>query len=230
MTLSPDGDAAFSSGTYPSAAPGHQNFYGTGSAALSALKAIQDDLNIRSEVSDALQSMLSDIETAQTLSCELNHYNALEAISLRLDTTRAALDEERAMREESELRWTTESKRRVVLADQFVVELLQLSTKLDDLEQWKVKNEKIVKGYGDLEKKLEKTEEVLQQLKESGVAQSEAEEETRAGTVEEVQAGAAKPAEMTRDEILAAEEERELQVGIDFSHVFLFLLLILCVF
>lgn len=189
-------------------------------ASLRSLQTAQDDLLFRSEVSATLQEMLSDIETAHTLSTELNHHNEVHSLQSQLEAARNALEEERAVREEQEERWAEEAKRRAELGDKFVSELVRLSAEMVELERWREENRGKVEEHGDLKDELKRSEDVIKKLKESAAAaaaQAAAEAEAAAAqeaadAVSEVVGPGAE--EKTQDELLAEEEERELQAAL----------------
>lgn len=192
------------------------------SAPFLALQTAQYDLLIRSEVSAALQEMLSDVETAHTLSAELNHHNAIESLRSQLEAARNAVGEERAVREEQEELWAEEAKRREELGDKFVTELVRLSAEMVELERWREDNQKKVSEHGGLKDELKKSEEIIKKMKESAAAAAaevaEAEVESaaaqQAADVVAAESATLESEDKTEDELLAEEEERELQAAL----------------
>uniref|UniRef100_A0A7S4I957 Uncharacterized protein n=1 Tax=Odontella aurita TaxID=265563 RepID=A0A7S4I957_9STRA len=215
-------------------------YSGSTPSSFQALRIAQEDLFARTEVSSTLQEMLSDIETAHALSADLNHHNMVESLRSQLQAAQYAVQEERAVREEQEETWAEEAKRRAELGDKFVAELVRLSAEMVELERWKEENEQKVTEHGGLKYELKRSEDIIKKMKESAdtaaaeAAEKAAEElaEAQAAAAASAAASAAQtsamqglagavldtvasvPEEKTEDELLAEEEERELQAAL----------------
>lgn len=122
------------------------------------LSSTLNDLSIRNEVGDCIQDMLLDLETTHHLQQQLE----LESTQRLLEK---AQTEQQAVTLEAHAERLERYDRRVELADQFVVELLQVNREMKELMAWKEAHEYKVKNYDLILAKLAKTEADLTEAK-----------------------------------------------------------------
>ena len=122
------------------------------------LSSTLNDLSIRNEVGDCIQDMLLDLETTHHLQQQLE----LESTQRLLEK---AQTEQQAVTLEAHAERLERYDRRVELADQFVVELLQVNREIKELMAWKEAHEYKVKNYDLILAKLAKTEADLTEAK-----------------------------------------------------------------
>ena len=116
-------------------------------AAVKALQAAANDLQVRSEAESVRMAHTSDVETAAALSAAIRVEAEADALRGRLSMAERALAETRAVAR-------AEASRRAELGDAFVTEMAKLGSELAQLESWKDSNEDKVVGYQDLERQL----------------------------------------------------------------------------
>lgn len=122
----------------------------------SVLSAALGDLYIRNEVSDSIQGMLLDVETTHHLQKELE----LESTQKLLEKVQT---EQQGVILEANMERLERYDRRVDLADQFVVEILQLNQEMKELVSWKETHEYKVRNYDSVLAQLAQTEEELRE-------------------------------------------------------------------
>lgn len=128
------------------------------------LQQTLQDLTIRTQVQECLQSMLLDVETVYYLQQELEiQANRQSLISLQ--------KQHRATILEADAERNARDVDRAELADHLIRELMILSQEMEGLLQWKKDHIEKVEGYDELLAKLTQTEEELlaaQQIQFSG--------------------------------------------------------------
>ena len=125
----------------------------------SLLKA-SNDLHIRSEVSSLLTSLLTDIETQQTLQKEYKTKKQISKLDHKFQNTQNELLERRA------IHYSTLNQRQE-LCDKFIGELFVLSLQMQELNSWKEANFEKVQRYDQLKRDLERAEESVRTFKRS---------------------------------------------------------------
>ena len=117
----------------------------------SVLSNTLNDLRVRTEVGDCIQGMLLDLETTHHLQQQLE----LESTQRLLEK---AQTEQQGVILEAHAERLERYDHRVKLADQFVVELLQVNSEMKELMAWKEAHAYKVKNYDLILAKLAKTE------------------------------------------------------------------------
>lgn len=125
----------------------------------SVLSTTLNDLHIRNEVGDCIQEMLLDLETTHHLQQQLE----LESTQKLLEK---AQTEQQGVTLEAHAERLERYDRRVELADQFVVELLQVNREMKGLLAWKEAHSYKVRNYDLILAKLAKTEADLAEANE----------------------------------------------------------------
>jgi len=125
----------------------------------SVLTTTLHDLHVRNEVGDCIQEMLLDLETTHHLQQQLE----LESTQKLLEK---AQTEQQGVTLEAHAERLERYDRRVELADQFVVELLQVNCDMKELLAWKEAHSYKVRNYDLILAKLAKTEADLTEAKE----------------------------------------------------------------
>ncbi|MGK3752140.1 MAG: hypothetical protein ACI8RD_004444 [Bacillariaceae sp.] len=118
------------------------------------LSATLNDLHIRNEVGECIQSMLLDVETTY----HLQHQLELQATQKLLERVQM---EQQGIILEAHTERIERYDRRLDVADHFVVELVQLDRDLKELLAWKEEHEYKVRNYDAVLAKLAQTEEEL---------------------------------------------------------------------
>ena len=140
----------------------------------SLLTTTAANLQIRTEVSSVLTTLLNDVETSSTLSTHLVHKSHTAQLQSQLATAQTALEESRALAQH-------ESIRRQQLGDAFLAELAKLSVKLVELEGWRSDHEGRVAEYDQLKRRLEEMTDRAQAL-ELAVQEGQAEQAANANS------------------------------------------------
>ena len=118
------------------------------------LSATLNDLHIRNEVGECIQSMLLDVETTY----HLQHQLELQMTQKLLERSQM---EQQGIILEAHTERIERYDRRLDVADHFVVELVQLDRDLKELLTWKEEHEYKVRNYDAVLAKLAQTEEEL---------------------------------------------------------------------
>ena len=129
-------------------------------SAHASLLTASHDLQVRDEVSTILQSMLSDIETQNTLKSQYNHQTQIQQLQSQLHNCQLELQERRAYQQNSILE-------RQNVGDLFVSELFVLSQTLQELHSWKEQHEVKIQEYDVLKEKLTRAEESIRTFQRS---------------------------------------------------------------
>ena len=120
------------------------------------LSATLNDLHIRNEVGECIQSMLLDVETTY----HLQHQLELQMTQKLLERSQM---EQQGIILEAHTERIERYDRRLDVADHFVVELVQLDRDLKELLTWKEEHEYKVRNYDAVLAKLAQTEEELRE-------------------------------------------------------------------
>jgi len=165
----------------------------------SVLSATLTDLHIRNEVGDCIQEMLMDIETTHDLQQQIE-----------LETARRSL--EKAQREqqgvilEAHTERLERYNRRVLLADNFAVELLKLNREMKELVEWKEAHEYKVRNYDSMLAKLTQAEEDLRDAKRISLSSEAPLRHTDDNKADEVESSTKKDVEQSTSTEKAPEE------------------------
>jgi len=130
----------------------------------SVLSATLEDLYIRNEVCDCIQQVLLDIETTNHLQRDLELENSRILL-------KKAQTEQQGVILEAHTERLERYDRRVRLADNFLVELLQINREMKELLVWKEAHEYKIKNYDTILAKLSKTEKELFEANRTGRVQ-----------------------------------------------------------
>lgn len=125
-----------------------------------SLITASENLQIRSEVSHLLHSMLTDLETQDSLYTHYTHQQQLTRLQQDLTKTQMELEERRAYQ-------THMIQQRRLVGDQFVSEMFALSQRIQELSSWKEAHEKKVEEYDLVKRELERTKESIRNLQRS---------------------------------------------------------------
>ena len=165
----------------------------------SVLSATLTDLHIRNEVGDCIQEMLMDIETTHDLQQQIE-----------LETARRSL--EKAQREqqgvilEAHTERLERHNRRVLLADNFAVELLKLNREMKELVEWKEAHEYKVRNYDSMLAKLTQAEEDLRDAKRISSSSDAPQRQTDDNKADEVESSTKKDVEQSPSTEKAPEQ------------------------